>query len=402
MLPVNLDISNVVIFVGDAVRLDKTEQRLAERGLTMKTVAASTHTPTSFASMFSGKQPTAHGIYGFFQQLEDTNHIFNLPDHTVAFDETGSDFHEWLQKDQQLFGFQEQIPLSEIREPFVAVDRDIGGHAPYPPSLEDPKEGSRYFERSGQNLDKLKSDYDDAIDKWFDQLDRRRDILRDRGIEDDTLIIATSDHGEFLGEHGQIGHDYPAAPELVHVPTTFIHPDIEPELENERVFRHIDLVPTLLDLLGYDQWPSLPGKNILEEELAEIGICYYNRSVNDYLRRVSPIVADGMPTMHYEIEAVYDQDGGHSFVRSNYPARLLVYLFRTFALPNGKYTRKNWKYRESYRAIVNTKETYGSPSFDATEAKELFDAESSGERIERKNVELSDESVEHLSDLGYM
>ncbi|MDB2293253.1 sulfatase-like hydrolase/transferase [Halorubrum ezzemoulense] len=402
MLQTDLEINNVLIFVGDAVRLDKTEQRLAERGLTMKTVAASTHTPTSFASMFSGKQPTAHGIYGFFQQLEDTNHIFDLPDHTVAFDETGSNFHEWLRKDQQLFGLQEQTPLSEIEEPFVAVDRDIGGHAPYPPSLEDPKEGSRYFERSGQNLDKLKSDYDAAIDEWFDQLDRRRDILRDRGIEDDTLIIATSDHGEFLGEHGQIGHDYPAAPELVHVPTTFIHPDIEPELETEGVFRHIDLVPTLLDLLGYDQWPSLPGKNILEEELAEIGICYYNRSVNDYLRRVSPIVAGGIPTMHYEIEAVYDQDGGHSFVRSNYLTRLLVYLFRIFALPNGKYTRKNWKYSESYRAIVNTKETYGSPSFDATEAEELFDAESAGERIDRKNVELSDESVEHLSDLGYM
>lgn len=402
MLPTDLDVSNVLIFVGDAVRLDKTEQRLTERGITMKTVAASTHTPTSFASMFSGKQPTTHGIYGFFQQLEDTNHIFDLPDHTVAFDETGSDFHEWLQKDQQLFGLQEQIPLSEIEEPFVAVDRDIGGHAPYPPSLEDPKEGSRYFERSGQNLDKIKTDYDDAIDEWFGQLDRRREILRDRGIEDDTLIIATSDHGEFLGEHGQIGHDYPAAPELSYVPTTFIHPDIEPGLETEGVFRHIDLVPTLLDLLGYNQWPSLPGKNILEEESAEIGICYYNRSVNDYLRRVSPIVADGMPTMHYEIEAVYDRDGGHSFVRSNYPTRLLVYLFRTFALPNGKYTRKNWKYGESYRAIVDTKETYGSPSFDATEAEELFDAESAGERIERKNVELSDESVEHLSDLGYM
>lgn len=402
MLSTNLDINNVLVFVGDAVRLDKTKHRLAERGFTLKTVAASTHTPTSFASMFSGMHPNKHGIYGFFQQLENTNHIFDLSDHTVVFDETGSNFHEWLQRDQQLFGRQEQVPLSEIEEPFVAIDRDLGGHSPYPPSIEDGKKAGEYFERNGQDIDKLRRDYDDAMNEWLNKLDRRREILSDRGIEDDTLIIATSDHGEFLGEYGQIGHDYPAAPELVYVPTTFIHPDIEPGLKTEGVFRHIDLLPTLLDILEYDQWPSLPGKNILEEELAEIGICYYNRSINDYIRRVSPIIANMTPTMHYEIEAVYDRNGGHSFVRSNYLIRLLVYLFRIFVLTNGSYIRNNWKYRESYDAIVNGTKTYGSPGFDAAEAQEVFEAETSGEQMQRENMELSDESIEHLSDLGYM
>lgn len=145
-----------------------------------------------------------------------------------------------------------------------------------------------------------------------------------------------SDHGEFLGEHGQIGHDYPAAPELVNVPTTFIHPNIESGFETDGVFRHVDLVPTILDTLGYDRWPSLPVKSVVNEDLAEVGICYYNRSVNDYLRRVNTTVANTAPTAHYEIEAVYDREGGHSFVRSGYPTRLLVYLFRTFVLPNGK------------------------------------------------------------------
>lgn len=402
MLPTDQNIENIYIFVGDAVRYDKTKERLSKRGLTVKTIAASTHTPTSFATLFSGRHPTSHGIHGFFQQLGDTKHLFDLENHTVVFDETGSDFHEWLRKDQQLFGLQDQVPLADVEEPFVAVDRDIGGHAPYPPELEDPKEGSRYFQRQGDDIETLRSDYDDAIDHWFERLDRRLDIIRRRGIEDETLVIAMSDHGEFLGEHGQIGHDYPAAPELVNVPTAFIHPNIEAGVNTNGVFRHVDLVPTLLDALGYDRWPSLPGRNIFEENLANVGICYYNRSVNDYLRRVNTTVANVSPTAHYEIEAVYDRKGGHSFVRSGYPTRLLVYLFRTFALPNGQYTRKNGELRTCYKSLVKTHHEYGSPSFSASEAEDIFEAESAGERIDQEKVELSDEAIDHLSDLGYL
>ncbi|WP_170964464.1 sulfatase-like hydrolase/transferase [Natronomonas salsuginis] len=398
----DLDIKNVYIFVGDAVRYDKTKEKLAERGKTLKTIAASTHTPTSFASIFSGKQPTTHGIHGFFQQLGDTPHLFDLENHNVVFDESGTDFHEWLRIEQQLFGYQQQKPLAEIDEPFVAVDRDIGGHAPYPPELEDPKEGSRYFKRTGHDIDTLQTDYDDAIDDWFNRLDRRLEILRERGIEDDTLVIAMSDHGEYLGEYGQIGHDYPAGPELVYVPTTFIHPDIDPDLDTSGLFRHVDLMPTLLDILGYDPWPDLPGKNLLNKDLADIGICYYNRSVNDYLRRVNPTVANTMPTMHYEVEAVYDRSGGRSFVQSGYQIRLLVYLFRTFALPNGKYTRYNRQFQASYQAIVDTEQKYGSPAFSASEARDIFETHSAGEEIVRDDIDLSDESIKQLSDLGYL
>jgi predicted AlkP superfamily pyrophosphatase or phosphodiesterase len=398
----DVDVNNVYIFVGDAVRFDKTEDGLVERGKNIKTVASSTHTPTSFASMFTGHRPTTHGISGFFQQLNDIRSIFDLPEHTAVYDELGSDFHEWLRRDQALFGVQDQVPLTDLEEPFVALDRDIGGHAPYPPSLEDPKEGSRYFERRGHDTSRLELDYDDAISNWLDRLDHRLQILRDRGIEEDTLVIATSDHGELLGEYGQIGHDYPAVPELVWVPTTVIHPTIEPGAVDDGVMRHIDLFPTILDALGYEQWKTLPGRNLFRNELASYGTSYYNRSINDYFRRINASVADIIPTRRYEIEAVYDDSGGFSFIQSSYPTRLLVYLFRTFVLPNGTYTRGNRKYRAAYRAITREQQRYGSPAFSSTEAEEMFDDATDGKYSQQDQIALSEDAVENLSDLGYL
>ena len=52
-----LDVENVFVYVGDAVRWDYHSERIAERGPTYQTIAASIHSPTSFASLittFSG------------------------------------------------------------------------------------------------------------------------------------------------------------------------------------------------------------------------------------------------------------------------------------------------------------------------------------------------------------
>jgi len=43
-------------------------------------------------------------------------------------------------------------------------------------------------------------------------------FLKNREILDNTLLIITSDHGEFLGEHGQFNHVFTLYNELLHVP----------------------------------------------------------------------------------------------------------------------------------------------------------------------------------------
>ena len=86
---------------------------------------------------------------------------------------------------------------------------------------------------------------------------KRLDIIEKRDLKDDTLIIFLSDHGELLGEYGGlVGHGEVTVPEVVYVPVIFIHPDLPEELnfKNEGVLRHIDLYPTICDIIGkYDK-----------------------------------------------------------------------------------------------------------------------------------------------------
>lgn len=407
MLSSDLDVENVLLFVGDAVRYDRTRDRLADRGELIKTVAASTHTPTSFSTMLSGTHPTTHGVYGFAQRLSDISHIFDLENHKVVFDELGTDFNDWLRTEQRIFGEQEEKPLTEVEEPFIAIERDFGGHVPYArydvkgrPRY--PENGREYYQKYGHDIEKMVADYECSIDDWFNRLDERIRILQERGIEENTLVIATSDHGELLGEHGQVGHDYPAAPGIVHVPTTFIHPDIQSGEVTDGVFRHADLLPTIMDILNYEQWDNLDGMSRLDRDLADYGTCYYNRTVNDYIRKVNSNFAEILPDIHYEIEAIYDEEGGVSSVCSNYLERLLVFIFRSFLLPNGRYTLKNRKLQEAYRAIMKTEQVYGTPKFNEDDFRDLFAAEVSGSRTTSDDHELSDDAQEQLSDLGYI
>jgi len=67
-----LDVSNVFIYVGDAVRDDFTPEQISSRGVHLRTIAASTHSPTSFASLMTGRYPPRHGVSSFSDQIDST------------------------------------------------------------------------------------------------------------------------------------------------------------------------------------------------------------------------------------------------------------------------------------------------------------------------------------------
>jgi len=97
------------------------------------------------------------------------------------------------------------------------------------------------------------------VDHYVGQL---LDELRRRGLYDSSLIVFTSDHGEALGEHDWWGHNENLYDELLHVPLIVKLPAGHPRaaaLEEQRdaVVRHLDLVPTALEVLGL---PALPGQ----------------------------------------------------------------------------------------------------------------------------------------------
>ena len=81
--------------------------------------------------------------------------------------------------------------------------------------------------------------------------------LDESGHADDTIVVFTSDHGEMAGDHGILGKTV-LYEESVKVPMLMQ----VPELGRRRIggnFSHIDLVPTLLELMGEDLPDHLQG-----------------------------------------------------------------------------------------------------------------------------------------------
>lgn len=68
-----------------------------------------------------------------------------------------------------------------------------------------------------------------------------------------TLWIITSDHGEGLGNHGYKSHGQYIYNEQVHVPLIFYFSDrAYAGAKVDNLVRHVDILPTLGDLFGYD------------------------------------------------------------------------------------------------------------------------------------------------------
>jgi arylsulfatase A-like enzyme/Tfp pilus assembly protein PilF len=92
------------------------------------------------------------------------------------------------------------------------------------------------------------------------------DLLR--GQPRSTLVMVTGDHGESLGEHGELTHSIFAYEPTLHVP--LIVSAVDPRQADASVkgvtidgaVRHVDLLPTILDSAGIRPAAGLPGVSL--------------------------------------------------------------------------------------------------------------------------------------------
>ncbi len=96
-----------------------------------------------------------------------------------------------------------------------------------------------------------------------DKIGRLLEVLDVTGLADDTLVIFTSDHGEMLGERG-MWHKHHFFESSVRVPLFLRLPGrIAPTRIADPV-SHVDLAPTLLDMLGSaDASRKMDGRSLL-------------------------------------------------------------------------------------------------------------------------------------------
>ncbi len=98
--------------------------------------------------------------------------------------------------------------------------------------------------------------------EYVDQrVGRILDVLEHRRLLENTIVVFTSDHGEAFWEHGFPSHGNTYFEEMVRVPLIFSGPGITPGHRLEAPVSHLDLAPTLAELLEVTLPQGLQGSS---------------------------------------------------------------------------------------------------------------------------------------------
>ncbi len=81
---------------------------------------------------------------------------------------------------------------------------------------------------------------------------------------DNTAVIVTADHGEAFGEHKMWKHAFEVWDVLLKVPLIIKAPGAEPRRISERR-NHIDIAPTIVDLMGVPPLEGFMGQSLVPE-----------------------------------------------------------------------------------------------------------------------------------------
>jgi len=90
--------------------------------------------------------------------------------------------------------------------------------------------------------------------------------LTQRGYDDrNTVVLVTSDHGEYFGEHGLWGHVHGLYEPVLQVPFVVTGPGVQSLGSPLGPARLIDVAPTVLELagVGREHWPDVQGRPVL-------------------------------------------------------------------------------------------------------------------------------------------
>lgn len=307
---------DVVIVVLDTTRVDHLSAygytretspflaRLATRSrVYTNAYSSSTWTRPAHASLFTGLSPTAHGVTWRNPVLAERHatlaeHLARGGYRTAAFTEN----HEPGLVGLLRRGFQEFREIDRAREPDASVEAfarfvNAGGdaplfafvnlngpHQPYDSArqfharfLSDPAYAARAL--GGSALDFLEGklaldpktrthmvEHYDAelrhVDHVVEQLVR---LLEERGSLDRTILIVLSDHGENLGDHQLLGHQFGLYETTVRIPLLVHYPPaFPPGSIDEHPVQITDVLPTILELVGLDDpEPVTEGRSLL-------------------------------------------------------------------------------------------------------------------------------------------
>jgi arylsulfatase A-like enzyme/Tfp pilus assembly protein PilF len=286
---------NVVVITIDTLRPDHlhcygydrietpTLDRIAQGGVLFeKGVTQTPLTPPSHASIFTGLNPPAH-------KVRDTGGFIlspSTPTLASLLQAKGWDTAAFISSAvlKKRFGFDhgfdvydDQMPRPGNAQEFLedserragdTVDRAVqwldsrndkpfflwvhlyDPHTPYdPPS----PFRERYKDRP----------YDGEIAYADRELGRLMESLKRKSLPEKMLVAVLSDHGESLGEHGEYSHGVFLYDSTLRIAFLLSGPGVPPGLRVPQQARTIDLLPTILELMGSQAPAGIEGSSLV-------------------------------------------------------------------------------------------------------------------------------------------
>lgn len=143
---------------------------------------------------------------------------------------------------------------NDMPEPIPEVPEDTALMRPKNPSRSVSSKKSWYATNNNRKPEKKdflnqRAHYAGLIRQIDDEVGAIVDALQRKGILDNTIIIFSSDHGDYLGDHGLTGKGsyYEAS---CHVPMLVRHPNINGPVVSEHLVTLNDVIATMLTLAG--------------------------------------------------------------------------------------------------------------------------------------------------------
>jgi len=201
--------------------------------------------------------PNVLPIWGFGRGFEVFRDVASI-DKTGRADQVNAEVFQYLETSVEPF-----FLYVHTRDPHGPYDPPAPFDAVWPrPSTDELESPQPSVAARARMLDRM-ADYDGEVrfnDQHFGEL---LDLLRERGLYDDTLIVFTSDHGEEFRDHGELGHGHTLFQEQVRVPLLVKLPGSRHAgaVTSIRVSL-LDVAPTLLAAAGSAPDPSLEGTDL--------------------------------------------------------------------------------------------------------------------------------------------
>lgn len=177
------------------------------------------------------------------------------------------------------------------------------------------------------DLDQILDLYDGCVAQFDDEVGRLMRQLEASGLADDTVVVLYSDHGMEFFEHGTWGQGNSALGDFsARVPLVIADPARARGRRVDQVVRSVDIMPTLLDILGA---PSVGCDGVsLLPAIADPATDLRLRAFNETGIWIAPV--PGLPEGHLsypnllELLDVPDADTGSLAIRERYRREVVV------------------------------------------------------------------------------